>query len=130
MRRFLCLWLFVLGFCVLASGAVVSESFASKGSTAPAYKEIEVLHGGTVAGKVTLTGPVPPPRVFRLDLSPLQAGGPFKQPGDFLYMNHRMAYMEAGQWGFLRVLKPNDGKILSLGKGRHGVRKVSAESMN
>ena len=35
------------------------------------------------------------------------AGGPQKIPGDYVYMNHRLAYAEAGQWGLLRVLGSN-----------------------
>jgi hypothetical protein len=54
----------------------------------------------------------------------LRAGGPYRLPGDYLYMNHRMAYMEAGQWGFLRVLKPGDQHILSLRDTRPRLRKV------
>ncbi|HEX9756377.1 MAG TPA: multicopper oxidase domain-containing protein [Nitrospiria bacterium] len=53
-----------------------------------------------------------------------QAGGSFSIPGDYLYMNHRMAYMEAGQWGFLRVRNPGDKKILSLTDTRPRLRAV------
>ena len=55
----------------------------------------------------------------------LRAGGPFRLSGDYLYMNHRMAYMEAGQWGFLRVLNARDGRILPLRGFAPGIRKVS-----
>lgn len=57
----------------------------------------------------------------------LQAGGPHKMPADYLYMNHRMAYMEAGEWGFLRVLSPDDRRILSLRGVRPGARTVRFE---
>ena len=53
-----------------------------------------------------------------------QAGGPYKLPGDYLYMNHRMAYMEGGQWGFLRVLQPGEQRILPLTDARPKTRKV------
>jgi len=56
-----------------------------------------------------------------------QAGGPYRLTGDYLYMNHRMAYMEAGQWGFLRVLPPDDKRILSLFKQTTKPRAVSTE---
>ncbi len=55
------------------------------------------------------------------------AGGPFKLPGDYLYMNHRMAYMEAGQWGFLRVREPGDTGLLTLRGVKPKVRKVGLD---
>jgi len=45
------------------------------------------------------------------------AGGPYRLTGDYLYMNHRMAYMEGGEWGFLRVLPAGDRRILPLNGG-------------
>ncbi len=39
-----------------------------------AYEEIDVQEGGTLQGRVTLQGPVPPPRIFPLVLYPF---GPF-----------------------------------------------------
>jgi manganese oxidase len=57
-----------------------------------------------------------------------QAGGPYRMPGDYLYMNHRMAYMEAGQWGFLRVRPPDDRGILSLRGARTQLRKVGLDT--
>lgn len=42
------------------------------------------------------------------------AGGPHQLPGDYVYMNHRAAYLDAGQWGFLRVLPKGDKRILAL----------------
>lgn len=44
----------------------------------------------------------------------LKAGSPFALPGDYVWMNHRLAYAEAGQWGILRVLPPTDARIASL----------------
>lgn len=44
----------------------------------------------------------------------MQAGGPFRLPGDYVWMNHRMPYMEAGQWGIFRVLPAGDRRIKSL----------------
>lgn len=43
-------------------------------SPAFGYEEAEIKDGGAISGKVTLTGPVPPPRVFPLVLYPF---GPF-----------------------------------------------------
>ncbi len=37
-------------------------------------------------------------------------GGPASRPGDYLWSNHRLPYMKAGQWGLLRVL-PSDGRL-------------------
>lgn len=45
------------------------------------------------------------------------AGGPRKLPGDYLWMNHRLPYMEAGQWGFFRVLPAGDAAIKPLAAG-------------
>ena len=42
------------------------------------------------------------------------AGGPHQLPGDYVYMNHRPAYIDAGQWGLLRVLPKGDKRILAL----------------
>ena len=44
----------------------------------------------------------------------MHAGGPFRLPGDYVWMNHRMPYMEAGQWGLFRVLPPEDQRIVPL----------------
>lgn len=41
---------------------------------ARAYEEIDVQEGGTLQGRITLQGPVPPPRIFPLVLYPF---GPF-----------------------------------------------------
>ncbi len=47
----------------------------------------------------------------------LDAGGPFRMPGDYLYGDHRLPYREAGLWGLFRVLRPDDGDaaIMILG---------------
>ena len=42
------------------------------------------------------------------------AGGPHQLPGDYVYMNHRAAYIDAGQWGILKVLPKGDRRILAL----------------
>jgi len=42
------------------------------------------------------------------------AGGPLRIPGDYLWMNHRMPYMQSGQWGYLRVLPAGDSRLLPL----------------
>lgn len=39
----------------------------------PAYQEVDVQDGGAVTGKVTLKGPIPPPRVFSLVLYPFSS---------------------------------------------------------
>jgi hypothetical protein len=64
MRRNVKVWTMVAG--MLAGLAV--------GGTALAYEEIAVKNGGSITGKVLLTGPVPEPRVFPLVLYPF---GPF-----------------------------------------------------
>ncbi|MBI1821735.1 MAG: multicopper oxidase domain-containing protein [Nitrospirae bacterium] len=42
------------------------------------------------------------------------AGGPYHIPGDYVWQDHRMPYMEAGEWGYLRVLPVGDQRILPL----------------
>ena len=42
------------------------------------------------------------------------AGGPHQLPGDYVYMNNRAAYIDAGQWGILRVLPKGDKTIFAL----------------
>jgi FtsP/CotA-like multicopper oxidase with cupredoxin domain len=44
----------------------------------------------------------------------LPSGGPYALPGDYLWMSHRLAYAEAGQWGLLRVLPADDHSITGL----------------
>lgn len=55
------------------------------------------------------------------------AGGPYQLPGDYVYMNHRAAYIDAGQWGLLRVLPKGDTRILALGPVGADARPVSLE---
>ncbi len=43
-------------------------------ATTPGYQEIRVEKGGTLRGKVTLKGDIPPPKMYHLSLSPF---GPF-----------------------------------------------------
>ncbi len=56
------------------------------------------------------------------------AGGPAQLPGDYVYMNHRPAYTDAGQWGLLRVLPKGDKRILALSEPEFDVRPASFES--
>jgi hypothetical protein len=53
------------------------------------------------------------------------AGGPYQLPGDYVYMNHRPAYIDAGQWGLLRVLPKGDKRILALDAPSFDVRPAS-----
>jgi hypothetical protein len=46
------------------------------------------------------------------------AGGPHHIPGDYIWQNHRMPYMESGQWGYLRVLPVGDQRVLPLNADR------------
>jgi FtsP/CotA-like multicopper oxidase with cupredoxin domain len=56
------------------------------------------------------------------------AGGPAQLPGDYVYMNHRPAYIDAGQWGILRVLPKGDKSIQALNPTGSEVRPVSLGS--
>ncbi|MGB3942313.1 MAG: multicopper oxidase domain-containing protein [Candidatus Manganitrophaceae bacterium] len=56
------------------------------------------------------------------------AGGPHQLPGDYVYMNHRPAYTDAGQWGLVRVLPKGDKKILALNPVDSDIRTVSVGS--
>lgn len=64
---------------------------------------------------------------LRLDLRG-GAGGPQHLPGDYVYMNHRPAYIDAGQWGIFRVLPPGDKRVLALDAPSLEVRPVSLGS--
>ncbi len=44
---------------------------------------------------------LPPTGVLNVELA--GAGGPQARPGDYLWSNHRLPYLKAGQWGLLRV---------------------------
>ncbi len=48
-----------------------------------------------------------------------KAGGPAGRTGDYLWANHRLPYMEAGQWGLLRVLPPTETRALGPRRGAH-----------
>lgn len=71
----------------------------------PALEGAEMLEaeqfGGTEALEINIT-----------------AGGPYALPADYVWMSHRLAYAEAGQWGILRVRPVEtasiDGGIRSL----------------
>jgi hypothetical protein len=54
------------------------------------------------------------------------AGGTYKNPGTYLWMNARTPYQQAGQWGYLKVLPSGDRGILPLGKATvKGVKTAS-----
>jgi len=42
------------------------------------------------------------------------AGGPNGIPGDYLWLNQRPGYLDAGQWGALKVLDRSSRVILPL----------------
>jgi len=42
------------------------------------------------------------------------AGGPNRIVGDYMWMNQRPAYVNAGQWGLFKVLPVEDRRILHL----------------
>jgi hypothetical protein len=56
------------------------------------------------------------------------AGGSAQLPGDYVYMNHRPAYIDAGQWGLLRVLPKGDKRILALQGSDLTVRPVALDA--
>jgi hypothetical protein len=58
------------------------------------------------------------------------AGGPHQLPGDYVYMNHRPAYTDAGQWGILRVLPKGDKSIRALNESELLVRPVALGADN
>jgi hypothetical protein len=43
-------------------------------------------------------------------------------------MNHRPAYIDAGQWGIFKVLPKGDKRILALNESALDVRPVSFEA--
>jgi manganese oxidase len=54
------------------------------------------------------------------------AGGTYKNPGTYLWMNARTPYKQAGQWGYFKVLPSGDRSILPLGKATpKGVKTAS-----
>jgi hypothetical protein len=52
------------------------------------------------------------------------AGGVYALPGDYIYGNARLPYSQSGQWGYLRVLQPNDQRILPLGGVKPGTQEA------
>ena len=58
---------------------------------------------------------------LRLDLRG-GAGGPHQLPGDYVYMNHRPAFTDAGEWGIFRVLPTGDKRIQALNPVDSGIR--------
>ncbi|MEO5656627.1 MAG: multicopper oxidase domain-containing protein [Nitrospiria bacterium] len=62
---------------------------------------------------------------LRLDL---KAGGPQSLSGDYVYMNHRPAYTDAGQWGIFRVLDKGDKRVLALDVPQWEIRPVSLDA--
>ena len=54
------------------------------------------------------------------------AGGHFRMPGDYVWSNQRLPYSQSGQWGYLRVLPANDGRIKPL-KGAQSGSQQAAE---
>ena len=54
------------------------------------------------------------------------AGGTYKNPGTYLWLDARTPYQQAGQWGYLKVLPAGDRSILPLGKATvKGVKTAS-----
>ena len=50
-----------------------------------------------------------------LDVFVSSAGGRNANSGDYVWSNGRLNYSQSGQWGYLRVLSPNDPRIQPLG---------------
>ena len=61
---------------------------------------------------------------LRLDLRG-GAGGPHQLPGDYVYMNHRPAFTDAGEWGIFRVLPKGDSRIQALNAPSLEIRPAS-----
>jgi len=56
----------------------------------------------------------------------MNAGGTYKNPGTYLWLNARTPYQQAGQWGYMKVLPSGDRSILPLGKATvKGVKTAS-----
>ncbi len=53
---------------------------------------------------------LPPTAVLNIEL--MSAGGPQHRPGDYLWGNHRLPYMKAGQWGLMAVYAAEDNDQL------------------
>jgi FtsP/CotA-like multicopper oxidase with cupredoxin domain len=55
------------------------------------------------------------------------AGGPYRIPGDYVWANARLNYLQAGQWGYLRVLPAGDSRIQPLSKDAVGTKRAAAQ---
>jgi len=55
------------------------------------------------------------------------AGGPYRQPGDYVYSNQRLPYSPSGQWGYVRVLPSGDQRLLPLHGTGAGMKSASFE---
>ncbi len=53
------------------------------------------------------------------------AGGPYRIPGDYIWANARLNYLQAGQWGYLRVLPVGDQRILQLSNAKIGAKQAA-----
>jgi len=59
----------------------------------------------------------------------VRAGGTYRNPGTYLWLNARTPYQQAGQWGYFKVLPAGDRSILPLGAVTpRGVRNASSGS--
>ena len=59
----------------------------------------------------------------------VRAGGTYRNPGTYLWLNARTPYQQAGQWGYFKVLPAGDRSILPLGTATpRGVRNASSGS--
>ena len=57
------------------------------------------------------------------------AGGTYKNPGTYLWLNARTPYQQAGQWGYFKVLPLGDRSILPLGKATMKGVKTASQPM-
>jgi len=55
------------------------------------------------------------------------AGGSSRVSGDYVWANARLNYLQAGQWGYFRVLPAGDQRILPLASGAVGVKSAEAQ---
>ncbi len=51
-----------------------------------------------------------------VDIHIRSAGGVAQLPGDYTWMNQRLAYSRSGQWGYFKVLPEGDSRILPLSR--------------
>lgn len=49
-------------------------------------------------------------------------------PGDYVWSNQRLPYAQSGQWGYLRVLPANDGRIKPLTGAHAGAQQAAGQS--